>query len=688
MGEDETPSAYIKRSSWEEAQLIQGRDFELQEILACVQAKLKTSHTGDRTESCSYFFCTCATLARMRSAKKIGATALAAVFISLVVCAADGQARSRGTVPAVAAPASKMPPLPANKTITEADCSAEKLGTSIPTASIGEPVSAVTLNAPAWNTASNGEPAYCSIDGSMAPVDKSSTARPVLFRVVMPESWSYRAAHIGGAGMNGVIPNLVANPGMRGSESLLQRGFATYGSDSGHQAPPMFGRGARGGPGRGANPEAIGTAPQGRGLEPAANGVRYSDDWTLNDEAIRNIGYAQLKKTHDAAMVLIERMYGERPRFNYFFGTSQGGREALTVAQRYPADYDGVAANVPIVNFSSLMLAPELIRIQEKPLANWVTPAKVNAIRGEFMRQCDALDGLADGIINNYVACRAIFDVKQGAANRHPWAAKRCPNGADPNPEDTSAAACLTDGQISTLELVYSRYIFATPLANGVKSFGMWLPNTDPSGSGLILPIRFRGQEGAAADAPMHTHLGILGVTGFLMQNLSANPLDYVEGGALNGRREYLSGILDSTDPDLNAFYRRGGKLLVVVGTNDTLASPGAQLDYYQSVIDKMGRSKVDAFARFFVLPQTTHGLSGAIYNTDGNGKTVASAPIPNTYDRVGLLMDWVENNHAPGKQATVTAGDRSLPMCSYPTYPRYKSGSEKDAASYTCATP
>ena len=123
----------------------------------------------------------------------------------------------------------------------------------------------------------------------------------------------------------------------------------------------------------------------------------------------------QMKKTHDAAMVLIERVYGERPRFNYFIGTSQGGREALTVAQRYPADYDGIVANVPIVSFSSLMLAPELIRIQEKPLANWVTPAKINAIRAEFMRQCDQLDGLADGVINNYMACRAIFDVTQGA---------------------------------------------------------------------------------------------------------------------------------------------------------------------------------------------------------------------------------------------------------------------------------
>ena len=87
-----------------------------------------------------------------------------------------------------------------------------------------------------------------------------------------------------------------------------------------------------------------------------------------NDEAIRNLAYMQLKKTHDAAFVLVERVYGERPRFSYFVGTSQGGREGLTVAQRYPADYDGVVSTVPIVNFSTLMLAPELIRIHEKPL--------------------------------------------------------------------------------------------------------------------------------------------------------------------------------------------------------------------------------------------------------------------------------------------------------------------------------
>jgi len=395
-----------------------------------------------------------------------------------------------------------------------------------------------------------------------------------------------------------------------------------------------------------------------------------------------------LKKTHDAAMVLIDRMYGERPRFNYFLGSSQGGREALTVAQRYPADYNGIAANVPILSLSMLMLAPELIRIQEKPLANWVTPAKVNAIRGEFMRQCDKLDGLADGIINNYIACGAIFDRTQAPRNSDPWSAKRCPNNVDPNPDDTSANACLTDGQIATLSLVYSRYPFARRLENGSKSFGMWTPNTDPSGSGLIASTRYRGQEGAGENAPVHSHLGVLGVTGFLMRDLNANPLDYVEGGALDARRRQISEWMDSTNPDLKAFYKRGGKLIVTMGTNDTLASPGAQLDYYQAVPKKMGRKKADAFARLFVLPQANHGLGGTNYSVDGDGKTITVAPIPATFNRLGLLMDWVEKNVAPPMSLTVTAGSRSLPMCSYPAYPKYIGGPAEKAASYACAAP
>lgn len=396
----------------------------------------------------------------------------------------------------------------------------------------------------------------------------------------------------------------------------------------------------------------------------------------------------QMKKTHDAAMVIMERVYGERPRFNYYIGGSQGGREALTVAQRYPADYDGILADVPIVNFSSLMLAPELIRIQEKPLANWVPTAKTAAIREEFIRQGDKLDGLEDGVINNYMAARALFDMSQGNKKRNPWAALRGPDGKDPNPADTSVAARLSDGQIETLKFIYTPYKFTTPLANGVKSFGMWVPNTDPSGSGLLANTRYKGQEGATPDAQMHSQLGIAGVTGFLMQDLAANPLDYVEGGKYNKRREEISAWLDSTNPDLTAFYKRGGKMIVNIGTNDTLASPGAQLDYYKSVIDKMGRKKVDAFARFFVLPQTGHGLSGNSHTTNGAGKEITRFQIPNQYDKRAALIAWVEKNEAPGKTLLVKSGDRSLPLCSYPEYPRYVKGAPESADSYRCTAP
>ena len=121
--------------------------------------------------------------------------------------------------------------------------------------------------------------------------------------------------------------------------------------------------------------------------------------------------------------------------------------------------------------------------------------------------------------------------------------------------------------------------------------------------------------------------------------------------------------------------------MVVTIGTNDTLASPGAQLDYFQSVLDKMGRATVDRFARLWVMPQTGHGLSGSSYSVAGDGKAVATAPIPNRYDQTGLLFDWVENNVAPGISVTVTAGEKSLPLCSYPTYPRYKAGAPATAS-------
>lgn len=546
-----------------------------------------------------------------------------------------------------------------------------KAGESIASSEIGEPVGSVKLYQPRWVEATDASPAYGVVEGSIFPVDPKGW--PINFRVLLPATWSQRAMQAGGGGINGIITvNEGRNP-------LLNKGFALYGSDSGHQA------GGMGFPGGGQN-------------KPLATGPAPGDEWALNDEAIRNLGFMQMKKTHDAAMVIMERVYGKRPVYNYYVGNSQGGREALTVAQRYPKDYNGIIANVPIVNFSSLMLAPELIKIQEKPLKNWVTPAKVNAIRAEFLRQCDHLDGLADGIISNYVAARAIFNVNDQEGPADPWAALRAPNNIDPDPKDQSEAAKLTNEQIKTLEFVYSPYKFATPLANGVKSFGMWLPTMEPDGFGMIAGQRYKGQEGATENAPVHGSLGTIGVTGFLMKDLKANPLDYVEGGQWQKRREQLSEWLDSTNPNLSAFYKNGGKMIITIGAIDNIASCGAQLDYYQSLIDKMGRKKIDKFARLYVVPQAGHGLSGRSYKVNGEGKPVdvKNIPGPNGSDNMDLLMSWVENNKAPSKTLVIDPkgkigvkqeGEGYL-LCSYPNYAKYVGGPSNQVSSYISVEP
>ena len=169
----------------------------------------------------------------------------------------------------------------------------------------------------------------------------------------------------------------------------LSRGFVVYGSDSGHQAA-----GGRGAP----------------AAAPAA-------DWTTNDEAFTNFAYAQMKKTHDVAVALVARFYGESIRRSYYLGSSQGGREALIVAQRFPQDYDGVFAQVPANTYVHLSIGEPLARAKAQAGDGWIPPAKVAVIGKEVLRQCDALDGIADGLVSNYMACDRRFDP---AANAEP----------------------------------------------------------------------------------------------------------------------------------------------------------------------------------------------------------------------------------------------------------------------------
>jgi hypothetical protein len=225
----------------------------------------------------------------------------------------------------------------------------------------------------------------------------------------------------------------------------------------------------------------------------------------------------------------------------------------------------------------------------------------------------------------------------------------------------------------------------------------MWLPTTDPESFGTTSPARYKGQEGAPENAQVHTSLGVLGVTGFLMQNPSANPLDYKEGAAMNERRKQISEWLDSNNPDLSAFYKRGGKIIITVGTQDFIASSGAQFDYYKSVINKMGQKNLDKFARLYVVPQAGHGLSGKSYKMNGEGQTVEvkNIPTPNSNDKMDMIMSWVENGIAPEKTLIISSEGRigvkpegkGYLLCSYPNYPKYVGGPQDQVSSYISAS-
>jgi hypothetical protein len=543
------------------------------------------------------------------------------------------------------------------QTLTRDHCLATEITAAVPANAIGEPVSSVQITTVQWLDTTANAPAHCRIDGQINPVDTSNTARPIHFGVALPDSWNGRAVQLGGGGMNGTVPALAG----RNMQSELAQGYITYGSDSGHA-------------------------------------MNDPDVWALNDEAIRNLGYAQMKKTHDVAYVLIQRAYARAPQFNYYVGGSQGGREGLTVAQRYPQDYNGVLSSVPIVGFSSLMLGPTRIRIQEKPAANWVPPVKGNAILAEMMRQCDTLDGSVDGVINNYVDCRAIFNVNDKQGPQQPWSKLQCKDNKDLTPNDESAAACLTSAQIDTLHYMFSDLTTGVALPFGRTNFGMWAPTTaiaaklpsfgnmSPPG-GLLMKERYRWQEGAAETAPVFATLGTLGVTGFVMQDVTANPLDFSleKHGA---RYAQIAQWLDSTQADFNTFAKQGSKLIITVGTDDTIAPSGEQLNFYQSMLDVMGRQAVDNFARLFVLPQTGHGLTGTSATIDGDGKVNTPAEIPSRLDRFALLTAWVERGVTPALTQEVTGATGTRPLCSYPNYPHLEGTDRAASKSYVCRQP
>src|SRR5262245_10233649 len=475
-------------------------------------------------------------------------------------------------------------------------------------------------------------PEFCKVLGRIEPTDPK--APPIRFQVNLPVEWNGRSLQYGGGGFNGVLITGLALPPAApfGAASPLTQGFVTYGTDSGHETKP-------------------GEPPQ---------------VFALNDEAFENFAHRAYKKVRDAAVALMVRAYGNPPAKLYFMGSSEGGREGLTMAQRYPDDFDGIFARVPVINWTGLLHASAragLVTMGD----GWIRPAQVELVAKAVLATCDKADGSEDGLVQDAVGCKAKFRADT----------LRCAAGQ-------SSDGCLSEAQVAAINTVHSPYKFSFPLANSLDDYPGWgvsgenTPAFGPTGGWMAWWL------GATPPTqPPSQGNGISWVYGGgAMQYVMARDpkLDITKYKPDDYKQRVLevSQLMDSTNPDLSRLHARGGKLIILEYMADYAQSPYAGIRYFENVQKTLGKDKTAEFARLYTAPGVDHVGSGA----------------PANVDMLSVLVDWVENGKAPGDlevleqkvEAPAFETVRALPLCQWPAWPHYKAGLATQAPSFYCA--
>lgn len=523
-------------------------------------------------------------------------------------------------------------------------------GMSIPATVIGlqtngAVVTSTTVVAAAGTGASaTGE--YCKVLGEINPVD--SSAPKIKFQVDLPVAWNNKAMMFGGGGYDGSIPNVAGNvpSGPIDQPTPLGRGYATFASDSGHQANAL---------------------------------ASLDGSFGANDEAIANFSGDALKKTHGAAVYLIKLRYGvDALKRTYFAGGSTGGREALAVVQKWPQDFDGTIVLYPAWNAATLDLAfGRITRALAQPNA-YPNPAKRKALYDAVLQTCDGLDGATDRIVSNVAACNAIFDPATATLNGQPL---RCPAGGE------GGDACLSDPQIAALKVYNSPVTFNYALGSGetqYPGFNVWGADLGMAGSSPLQPtvsfLALNQTQPVAPITPSAPYASVFWdqwVKYFVTRNPNFNSLtlDPENPGPWQSRISALTAQQDINKADLSAFEVKGGKILMAHGSHDVLVSNRSTAQYYERVRSTMGVQRVSNFMRYYEIPAFGHFVS-TTFNP--------------SWDSLTALENWVEKSQPPVNQVMLdTAGvpGRTRPLCEYPTWPKYNgSGDINSAGSYTCA--
>jgi len=426
---------------------------------------------------------------------------------------------------------------------------------------------------------------FCRVAITLKPAPRSD----IKAEVWMPTNgWNGKLQVVGNGGFAGTI----SYPAMA---NALAAGYAAASTDTGHTGP--------------------------------------SSNTFANEDVLIDFAHRAIHEATVAAKTTVNGFYGNAPRFSYFAGCSTGGRQALTAAQRYPEDFNGIVAGAPASHTSTQAFGQIWFAQALGDPAGALPREKLALVHDAVLNACDGLDGAKDGVLENPLACT--FDPKVLA----------CKAGSDP-------ASCLTDAQVTTVQKVYAG------------------PSNPSSGKQIYVGLE-RGSEPGWNPVPVSYAVDYFKYIVFKDPNWDPKTINYDSHVKQAATGDNL--IFDANKTDMSAFTKRGGKLILYQGWGEPGIPPANLVRYYGEIQSKTSGAK-DA-VRLFMVPGMGHC---------GGGTGV------NTFDMVTPLDQWVTAGNAPTQipASRVRSGvsDRTRPLCAYPQIAIYKgTGSLDDAANFSC---
>jgi len=457
----------------------------------------------------------------------------------------------------------------------------------------------------------NGLPEYCDAFGTIHG--------RVGFNVRLPTAWNHKLYFVGNQGFAGAV--------IHNTSDALSRHYATVSTDTGHKFNPDLGI--------------------------------LDASWGLNNRSAElDYAYRAVHETATVSRQIVSAYYRSQPNHAYFEGCSNGGRQALQEAQRYPNDFDGIIAGDPVLDFTGLVIgeAWDMKKLHATDTSSDIPIDKLPVIGAAVLAQCDAADGLEDSLINDPKQC-------------HPRPeALQCPHNYD-------AANCLTLVQVRALKAIYS---------GPRDSQGRQLYPGFPAG-GETPDLSFNGWDAwlvANQDWPSFTRFILDGFLRFLAftpdrPNFDFNDFNFNTDPAA---MQNAADMFNADNSNLSAYRQSGGKLLMYQGWSDVTQTAFRTIDYFEEVRHRYGRHTTDQFARLFMAPGMYHCDSG---------------PGPNSFDKLSALEAWVEHDHAPASIVATHFSDvtgepdRTRPLCPYPRLARYQGAGDIDrAVNFRCEEP